>query len=321
MITLHDVARDLYKNDNIVIYPHVNIDGDALGSATALCLALRQLGKNAWVLYDKDIPINLDFLAINTLITSIDEIPKPGLSLMIDCEGYKRIDGRQDAFDMAPVKGCVDHHEVSEMEIDYDFYYCEPYSAATGELSYLLIKELGATIDLDIANAIFTAITMDTGNFQHSNTTARSHEIVASLYDVPGFDSKAISALLYDRKPKSIVALESIVLQNLEYYADGEVCVGVITQDILAQTGASLANVDDLVTMMLAIEGVELAALIKEEEEFIKLSLRALSRANVAEVAQTFGGGGHLRAAGFRSKLNMAELKDKLIPVLVQAVQ
>ncbi len=321
-ISIRDFAKEILKLDSIVIFPHINIDGDALGSSAAVCMSLRELGKMSYVVYDKEIPDNLDFLAKDVLTDGSNLPEEFDLSLMLDCTGYNRILGREEIFNRGKLKGCIDHHEAANADIHYDFNYCEPDSAATGELAYMLIKELGAEIDLPIANAIFTAITMDSGNFQYSNTSARTHKIAMELYDVEGFNSKPVSSLIYDRNPKSIVQLESMVKSRLEYYKDGKIAVGTITAKDLELTGAKLANVDGLVSDILSIEDVVLSALVKEAEDCVKVSLRSLGNVKASEVAQTFGGGGHYNAAGLRSEeLSVEELKEKLIPELIKAVE
>ena len=141
-----------------------------------------------------------------------------------------RITGRERAWERGRLKGCIDHHATKAKEIRYDFARIEPKSAAVGEIIYNIIRALGVEITLDIANSIFTAITTDTGNFQHSNTTSRSHEIAGHLYKIEGFNSKVISALIYDRRSKEALRMESEVIADLNFYADGKLAVGKVTQ-------------------------------------------------------------------------------------------
>lgn len=318
--SLESIAKILKEEDNILIFPHVNIDGDALGSAGALCLALRELGKTAYVFLSEEIPANLDFLERGCCIYDDSILDEVGVSMVIDCNGYDRIKGREKVFDRGIIKGCVDHHGVGASEMKFDFYHCEPDSAATGELAYLLIKELGVEISLEIASSIFAAITTDTGNFQHSNTTKRTHQIVAELYDVEGFSSKPISSLIYDRKSKAEFNLETMVLSNLEFYDDGRIAVGFVSQEILDKTGTKLNMADAIIQKVMSLKGVEVGAVIKENADGIyKASLRAKSYANVSSVAAKFKGGGHLRAAGCTLGNNL-DNKTALIEELTKAV-
>ena len=176
--TVKSIATLLKDLDGILIYPHINMDGDALGSSTALCLALRYLGKKAYVMINEPVPKNLDFLECDCTTNDDSVLDEVQLSLMLDCNSMNRIPGREEAWNRGKLKGCIDHHMSKSTDIRFDFVRSEPKSAATGEIVYNIIKALGVPISIDIANCIFAAITTDTGNFQHSNTTARSHDIV-----------------------------------------------------------------------------------------------------------------------------------------------
>ena len=307
--------------DNILIFPHINMDGDALGSSTALCLALRDLGKNAYVMVKEPIPKNLDFLDFGCTTEDDSVMDDVQLSLMIDCNGMNRIPGREAAWERGRLKGCIDHHATSSKDIRFDFKRIEPHSAATAEIIYRLIKDLGAEITLDIANSIFTAITTDTGNFQHVNTTSRSHEIAGHLYKVEGFNSKTISALIYDRKSMEALQLESAVLANLDFYANGRIAVGRVTQDMLKKFGCTMDEADGIIQRMMSIDNVEGACLMKEAgENNIRASLRGRSYINMSKIAASFGGGGHYLASGCSFKTSLDEALEQLIPALIEGL-
>ena len=307
--------------DGILLFPHVNADGDAIGSCTALCLALRSLGKHAYIMVNEPIPKNLDFLDFGCTTEDDSVLEDVQLSLMLDCNGLNRIPGREAAWERGRLKGCIDHHATSSKDIRYDFKRIEPKSAATGEIVYRLIKDLGAEITLDIANCIFTAITTDTGNFQHTNTTSRSHEIAGHLYKVEGFNSKTISALIYDRRSKEAMKMESAVIAGLEFYAGGRLAVGKVTQKLLAECGCTMDEADGIIQRMMSIDGVEGACLFKETDEcHVRASLRGRSYVNMAKAATQFGGGGHLLAAGCSFNKSLQEASDLLIPVLIEAI-
>jgi len=244
------------------------------------------------------------------------------LSLMIDCNGINRITGREKAWERGRLKGCIDHHATKAKEIRYDFARIEPKSAAAGEIIYNIIRAMGVEISLDIANCIFAAITTDTGNFQHSNTTSRSHEIAGHLYKIEGFNSKSISALIYDRRSKEAIRLESEVISNLDFYADGRLAVGKVTQELLRQTGTTMDEADGIIQKMMSIDGVEGACLFKETESNVRASLRGRTYANMAKAASMFGGGGHTLAAGCTfHDLDLQEAEKTLVPVLIRTIE
>ena len=306
--------------DDILLFPHINMDGDALGSASALCLALRSLGKKAYVMINEPVPKNLDFLECGCCTDDSSVLEDVQLSLMLDCNGLKRIPGREEAWNRGRLKGCIDHHATASKDIRYDFSRIEPKSAATGEIVYRLIKDLGAEITLDIANCIFAAITTDTGNFQHTNTTNRSHEIVGHLYKVEGFNSKIISGLIYDRRSKEAMRLESMVMASLDFYADGKLAVGKVTQERLKECGCTMDEADGIIQHIMSIDGVEGGCLFKETEKNVRASLRGRTYANMEKAAATFGGGGHMLASGCSFDLPLEEAEKLLIPRLIEAV-
>ena len=320
MDKLRKIADRIRKEDNFLIFPHVNMDADALGSCTALCLALRKMGKKAYVMISEPIPKNLDFLEQGCCTDDDSVLSKVGVSMMLDCNSMNRIPNREDAWKRGKLTICLDHHAVGNTDLHFDYYRTEPYSSATGEIIFLLIKLLEVEVDLDIANCLFAAITTDSGNFQHNNTTKRTHDIAGKLYKIEGFDSKVISALIYDRKSKEALKMESEVLANLEYFADGKIATGVVTQKLLSDTGCTMDESDGIVQRIMSLDGVEIGVLFKETEENVRASMRAKSYANVAKVAMIFDGGGHVRAAGCTLSNSVSKAKEELIPELIKAV-
>ncbi len=319
--SLRSIATIMKDINSVLLFPHINMDGDALGSCSALCLALRSLGKKAYVVINEPVPKNLDFLECGCTTEDDSILDDVELTLLLDCNSKNRIAGREEAFERGRIKGCIDHHAVGVTDIKFDFIRTEPKSAATGEIIYQLIRNLGVDINLDIANCLFAAITTDTGNFQHNNTTKRSHDIVGHFYKVPGFDSKAISALIYDRQSKEALMMEGKILSQLEFYADGKVAVGAVTQALLEECGCTMDEAEGMIQRIMSIDGVEVGVLFKEGLENVRASLRAKYYANVAAVATLFGGGGHIKASGCTFDESIADAKDKLIPRLIEAVK
>ena len=320
--TIKSIATIMKDLDGVLLFPHINMDGDALGSCTAMCLALRQLGKKAYVMINEPVPKNLDFLECGCTTTDDSVLDDVQLSLMVDCNGLNRIPGREAAWERGRLKGCLDHHSTKAKEIRYDFSRIEPKSAAAGEIVYNVIHAMGVEITLDIANCIFAAITTDTGNFQHSNTTSRSHEIAGHLYKIEGFNSKVISALIYDRRSKAALVMESDVIANLDFYADGRLAVGHVTQDLLKKHNCTMDEADGIIQKMMSIDGVEAACLMKQAEKNVRASLRGRSYANVAKAASVFGGGGHTLAAGCTfTDMDLETAEKAIIPVLIDTVK
>lgn len=319
---IKEAAKHVASADTIYIYAHVNMDGDALGSTSALCLALRSMGKKAYTVISEDVPHYLDFLEKECCVGPDDVPEEYDLAMMLDCSSYSRIPKRENAFDRAKVRGCLDHHALGASKIDFDFECVWPDAAATAELVYTLIKELGVTIDLDIASCIWSALATDTGNFQHNSTSAYTHEIAAELHRVDGFDSSILSALIYQRRSVKALRLEARMLNDISFYANHRVAIVAVTQEMLDEFDCEYSDADTVVETLRKLEPVEIAVVLKQNgPDSFKASMRARSYANVAEVALKYGGGGHIRAAGCAIEGELEEVKEVLSQDLIEAVR
>ena len=294
--TYKELADKIVEAENILLFPHINIDGDAMGSSSALCRGLKKLGKNAYILVEDEISDNLLFLSNGFITKDENVISNPDLTICVDCGEDTRFPKRKNKFYSGKTTMCIDHHGTSPGIADFNMI--KPDAAATGELIYFLLKELNVEFDKDISNSIFTAITMDTGNFQYSNTDATAHLIVADLYNY-GLEANQVSVNIYENNSWAQIKTEAIVLENVECYENGKIAIGKVTRDILNKTGCKMNETEGIVKTIRGISGVEIAALVKEDAKLkTRVSLRAKAHADVSKVAKFFGGGGHIKAAG-----------------------
>ena len=169
-----------------------------------------------------------------------------------------------------------------------------------------MIKELDVEIDKTVAESLYTGINTDTGSFQYSNTTADTHAIAADLMTYGG-DHTAINVKLYQTIPMTKIKIQSSILQRAEFLFEGKVAIGYVTGEMLDDAGAVLDDAEGTIDMLRNIEGVEIAAFLKEKGDAVKVSMRAKSYANVAEIVSVFGGGGHVKAAGCTLEMGMEE--------------
>ena len=318
--TLKEIANELKGASNVALFPHVNMDGDALGSCVALGTLLKAMGKDCRIVISEDIPDNLDFLDRGEdgeyCLTTRDLEACKGmdLSVLVDLSETKRITDRADCFLTGKNTICIDHHGTAECACDLN--YIDPDAAATGQIIWELIniiiddasnasEESRFNLDLTdeskkkIAEAIFTAITTDTGNFMYSNTQKESHEIAASLYDW-GLDLNKITIEVYQSYRVERLRLSSEVISKMEIICSGKVAISYCSQEMLNRTGAKMEEAEWIISDLRAIKGVEVAILLKEEEsKMVKASLRSKKSFDVAALAKEFGGGGHTRASGY----------------------
>lgn len=301
--TFREIAEQLEKAESILLFPHINIDGDAMGSCAAVCKALRIMGKQCWILIDEELPRNLQFMDKNYCTFDQNIFPEGAdVSMCIDCSEEKRFPQRAEAFNKGKVKLCIDHHGTSQPICDYN--YIDGDSPAAGVLVYSLLKELGFGsglrygTDAEMGEAIFAAITTDTGNFQYSNTNKACHEICADLYDW-GIDANMVSVEIYEnmRIQKLQVTIRS--LENIQLIAGGLGAITWISKADTDEIGSMPDETESVIEQLRAISGVEIACFAKEKEPgVIRVSFRAKRKGNVAAIAQKFNGGGHIKAAG-----------------------
>lgn len=304
MNTIQEIAGALYSSDRVLLFPHKNMDGDALGSCAALAHCLRSLGKEARIVISEDIPENLAFLDLGLCTENPRWENREYTSVLVDCGELKRIKGREDFFLAGNKTICIDHHQTTEAFCQYN--YVDPEAAATGEIVYSILLELGITSDLEekdilrhIANSLFAAITTDTGNFQYSNAGKLSHEIMVELYDW-GLEHNKVSIEIYENNRLERLKLEAAIMSNTQLFCGGKAALTFVTGEMLKKTGAFMNETESIVDMLRSIRGVEVAIFLKEEEEkLIRCSLRSKEWFDVAELAGSFDGGGHVRASGF----------------------
>ena len=307
---LKQIANKLKEAETVLLYPHVIMDGDTLGSSIALCVALRKLGKKAYILIEDEIPSYLLFMEKGYCTYDQQILDEPDISIAIDCSDIERFFMRQEKYLTGKASICVDHHKTNKSFADFN--YIDENAAATGEIIFHLIKMMGVEVDVEMAEAIYTAITTDTGNFQYTNTTKNTHLITAELFDI-GIDLEKISVEVYQNIRLEQLKISSEVFGNMEMLYHGKANIAFVTQEMLKETGALMEETEGIIATLRNISGVEISAFLKEKQiGEIKVGLRAKTYGDVSVIAQAFGGGGHKKAAGCTLNTTLEEAK-KLI--------
>lgn len=306
MITLSEVATLLQENDNIHILTHRYPDGDTVGCAFALCYALRTLGKNCNVKICPKVPSKFSYLAKNycdqdftcDFVVSVD-VAAPSLLGDLYDEYHDRIDL------------CIDHHGSNSMAADNIFV--DATCAAASEIIYVLIKELRCEITKDIANAIYTGISTDTGCFCYTNTTAQSHHIAAELIDL-GCDIAMINRVNFETKTRAKLKMERMVYDTMEFYCGGKCAIIYTTLAMQKMLGAGDDEMEGLASIPRQVEGVKMGITMREKEDgTFKVSVRTNDGINASEFCARFGGGGHVAASGCSIKGDLQTAKYMLI--------
>jgi phosphoesterase RecJ-like protein len=308
---LKQIAQALLCAETILLFPHIHLDGDCLGSTVALCRVLRKLKKQVYILIEDEIPANLAFLQGDFCTNKLDIMKEVDICLAVDCSDLTRIEKRKDIFYSGKNTFNIDHHVTNEYFADFN--YVDISAAATGEIIYQLIIYMKADIDPLIAEALYTAIVTDTGNFQYSNTTKRTHLIAAALFD-SGMDHNKIIITIYQNVNPKKIKLTALALSTMEFICGGKGVIAYIDSKMFQQTNSSIYETDGVVEQLRNISGVEIATLLKEEnKDLIKVGMRSKAKANVAEIVRAFGGGGHNKAAGCTIEGSTLEIAKKQI--------
>ena len=305
-----DIVNCINASGKVVIMTHTNMDGDAIGSALALCHAIRSMGKRCVILIEDDIPRYLKFMhgheGCGDEPFFVREMPfKPELACVVDCGDVSRTEKRLDVYQSCATKICVDHHVQTEDFADHSVI--DPAASATGLLVYDLIKELGVGITKEMAEDLYIAILTDTGCFKYSNTTKECHLVAAELFGY-GIEHDKLATLIYDTLELPQIKLESSIIQWMEIFADGKAVISYVTQEQLKELGASYDMTGSCIDVLRKIAGCEICAFLKEHEDgTFKLSLRSKGDADVNRVGRALGGGGHVKAAGATLNMPLAE--------------
>ena len=313
----NDIINSIKDAQKILIFTHMNMDGDAAGSSCALCRSLRKMGKDCYILLEDKCPGYLEFLDDAGLF--VREAPwKQDLSLAVDCGDDSRIEKRKEVYHAAPVTACIDHHmktgPFAQIEV------IDPSAPAAGSLVFELLQAMNAPIDTAAAEALYVAIATDTGSFKHGNTTAEAHLDAAKLYGY-GIDAVKLNNFIYGNYPLPQLKLEAMAVERVQLIAGGRAAISWCTQEDLKQYGALDEHTECCIDRIRSIEGVEAAAFIKEKADGrLKVSLRSKSYADVNAVARQFDGGGHLRASGCTLYGSVEEAVEALKPALEASV-
>ncbi|MCX7017594.1 MAG: bifunctional oligoribonuclease/PAP phosphatase NrnA [bacterium] len=288
-----DVADVLLERHSFLIAGHLRPDGDCLGSALALMVILRQLGKSARFYTTGPIPPCFCYLPY---FGEIETSPPPEPFDAIICVDSSDFDRVEESFKPTGFVINIDHHLTNAMFGNLN--WVDTTVAATGELIYRLAHAMNHQITPDIASCLFTAIMTDTGGFRYSNTTEKTFQVVAHLVRC-GAAPGLIAQYVFDsRKPQS-AWLAGNVLTTLKYEFDGRFVWNKITHEQYAVVGGDIYEPEGLTSEMRAIDGVEIAVLFHETpDNRCRLGLRSRGLVDVSKLAEKLGGGGHHNASG-----------------------
>lgn len=316
-MTLSQIAKFILESKKIGITYHVSPDGDAVGSVLALFNALKSLNKDCYIISKDTLSENLKFLKGSDEITGeiTEPVDETDIVVVLDCGNLERVSANLKEFTGTIVN--IDHHLSNDKYGDIN--YIDSNAAATAEIVFELLNLMGISFEKedsvlkDIGTCMYTSIVTDTGAYRHSNVTERTHRISAVLKKI-GVDNTFIYQSLFDNKDFSRIKLIGKALSSMQVILNGKVALLEIDKNFTSDLGVDLGDTSDIISYGLQIKGVEVTLLLKEVEDGVKASLRAKSYVDVRKIAEVFGGGGHIRAAGIKIKnISMEEAKYEIL--------
>ncbi len=306
ILTKEQTADFLSQHDGYVILTHRRPDGDTLGSAALLCRGLRKLGKTAHILRNPEITekyahlhegLTTDTVKDGDILVAVDTASRGMLP-----EAFSQYADR--------ITLRIDHHATADSFTQMELV--EGETAACGELVARVLLLMGAEFDKPMANALYTAISTDTGCFRYANTTAETLEC-AAFCAYRSDELFAINQALFETRSLGRLRLESWLIENMLFLQDGKIAICALPKSVEEELGLTEDDLENISGFPRSIEGVKIAATIREDgENRVKISVRAVPGYDAAAICAQFGGGGHKGAAGASMVCSMDEAVEKI---------
>lgn len=315
--TIAQIGEIISRHSRFLLLSHIRPDGDAIGSQLALGFSLKAAGKSVRLINEDGLPENLAFLpgaeSIETppaepldveVVIALDTATKPRLGT-----------AALHAASNAKIWLNIDHH-ISNPKYG-DFNYIDATSPATGQILYDLITALKLPMPAETRDAIYVAVSTDTGSFQYPSTTAKTYEMAADLIR-RGLDVGTLNSATYDDHPYRRVELMRALLNTLVLSENGAVACWQLSYETLQNLHLKPEDSEGLIDIIRAIRGVKLALFFEElRDGKIRVSMRSKDQAlDVCKIALQFGGGGHALAAGIRMPGPIEEAKTKVLSAI-----
>lgn len=310
ILTKAETAAYLAAHDRFAIVTHRRPDGDTLGSSAVLCRGLRQLGKAAWVLENPETTEKYAHLHAGL---SKPQAEAGDCVIAVDVASENMLPDR-----FRPLKYDlrIDHHGTATSFTENELV--EPKAAACGELVYEVLMLLGVQLDVPIANALYTAVSTDTGCFRYANTT-RNTFLVAAACAEAGAELFSLNQTLFETHSLGRLRIQGWLVEHAIFLQNRQIAICPLPRAIEEEFGLTEDDLENISGFPRTIEGVKIAATLRQEDaERVKLSVRAVPSYDAGAICAKFGGGGHKGAAGASMKMTMDEAVEALKAVMPQ---
>ena len=310
------VVEAIRGRDRFLVTTHENPDGDALGSLLAMHLALRSLGKDSVIFLDGPAPLpgEYGFLPLDDLRRELPADVAERTLLAVDCANESRLGADAAVLHVTPFSISVDHHHDNSRFGDVNLV--DASASSTGEVLRDVFRELRVELTPELAEPLYVALVTDTGRFQYTNTTPKALRLAAELVEA-GADVHKVFQDVYETVQFAKLKLLARALERAQVYEGGRLVVSYLLREDFGEVGAAEPYSEGIIDFLRAVEGAEMAALIREPPRGgspeRRISLRAShDELDVSAIARASGGGGHRQAAGFSSDASIDEITDFL---------
>jgi len=311
---LIDVIR---RGQRFVVASHSRPDGDAIGSAMAMALAVRALGKQATVVADGIPPVFLQpFFGVAGIQITPEVNETFDAALIMECGDLARTGVR--GLDRSPVMN-IDHHPGNRVYGTVN--WIDESAAACGEMAFTLIDALGVPITKEIATHVYLAILTDTGSFHFSHLSPRTYEIARRSVEA-GADPQWIARTHYDSNSLARVRIFGMVMNAMAVVDDGRVALLSITRKVMEEVGGTSDDLEGLINFPLTVKDIEAVAFFKEVgDQDWRVSMRSKGDVDTGAIARQFSGGGHINASGCSAKGGLDEIYKQFGQLLAKAIR
>ena len=313
---IEDIAKVLKDSSRVVIFSHTAPDGDTLGSAAALAMALEKLGKAVSLACDCPVPRYLRILPLKERFRLKPEFEPPYAAVAVDCGDEGRLGALLPQFLAGEQRVNIDHHWTNCGFGEYNLV--DAGAPATICLIWPLIRALGVQPDERMGLAAYIALATDTGNFSYRNTTPLAFALAAEMLET-GFDIAAASEALFRQRTLARAKVIGICAERMQLFDGGAIAVSGMDLSDCRRVGATEADSEGAVDFLRDIDTVEAAAFLREVEPGVfKVSLRSKTTLDVSQIASRFEGGGHKNAAGCKVTGTLQSAMEQIRDALLQ---
>jgi bifunctional oligoribonuclease and PAP phosphatase NrnA len=318
---LDAVVAALAAADRVLIASHENPDGDAIGSMSAAAQALSGLGKQVRLYLHPDSPIPSEYAFLQ--MDGVERSLEPGSTgdwtlLALDCGNERRLgpDHEQLRAGFGQVIDVDHHHDNSRFG---DVNYVDGHASSTAEILARVFDGLGIELTREVAESLYVGLVTDTGRFQYRTTSPAALRLAARLVEA-GADVHKVFELVFETVPLGKMQLLGRVIANARSFAGGRLLVSHVTREDLALVEGDEATTEGLIDFLRAVEGVQVAGLIREQVPHEngstgpnRVSLRSRGAIDVSQIARKSSGGGHKQAAGFSHPGTVDQIRDFIV--------